>query len=85
MKNKLRTIEAQIVQKLKNNEPRPKFTDSCKKSMYKYGNFQFVEKYQLSVFARSLQNRERLNLDIFQNGGLVENLKFGRKNRSFLA
>ena len=23
--------------------------------------------------------------DIFQNGGFVENLKFGRKNRSFLA
>ena len=30
-KNSLRTIEAQIVQKLKNNEPRPKFTDSYKK------------------------------------------------------
>ena len=26
-----RTIEAQIVQKLKNNEPRPKFTGSYKK------------------------------------------------------
>ena len=26
IKNKLRTIDAQIVQKLKNNEPRPKFT-----------------------------------------------------------
>ena len=26
-----RTIEAQIVQKLKNNEVRPKFTGSCKK------------------------------------------------------
>ena len=31
------------------------------------------------------KNRERLGLDIFQNAGLVENLKFGRKNRSFLA
>ena len=28
IKNKLRTIEAQIVQKLKNNEARPKFTGS---------------------------------------------------------
>ena len=30
-KNSLRTIEAQIVQKLKNNEARPKFTASYKK------------------------------------------------------
>ena len=28
IKNKLRIIEAQIVQKLKNNEARPKFTGS---------------------------------------------------------
>ena len=31
IKNSLRTIEAQIVQKLKNNEARPKFTGSYKK------------------------------------------------------
>ena len=31
IKNKLRTIEAQIVQKLKNNEARPKFTGSYKR------------------------------------------------------
>ena len=30
-KNNLRTIEAQIVQTLKNNEPQPKFTGSDKK------------------------------------------------------
>ena len=30
-KNSSRTIEAQIVQKLKNNEARPKFTGSYKK------------------------------------------------------
>ena len=30
-KNSLRTIEAQIVQKLKSNEARPKFTGSHKK------------------------------------------------------
>ena len=30
-KNSLRTIEAQIVQKLKNNEARPRFTGSYKK------------------------------------------------------
>ena len=30
-KNSLRTIEAQIEQKLKNNEARPKFTGSYKK------------------------------------------------------
>ena len=29
--NNLRTIEAQIVQNLNNNEPRPKFTGSYKK------------------------------------------------------
>ena len=31
-KNSLRAIEAQIVQKLKNNEARPKFTGSYKKA-----------------------------------------------------
>ena len=31
-KNSLRTIEAQIVQKLKHNEARPKFTGSYKKN-----------------------------------------------------
>ena len=31
-KNSLRKIEAQIVQKLKNNEVRPKFTGSYKKA-----------------------------------------------------
>ena len=30
----IRTIEAQIVQKLENNEARPKFTGSYKKSVY---------------------------------------------------
>ena len=36
-KNSLRTIEAQIEQKLKNNEARPKFTGSYKKkSVYQY-------------------------------------------------
>ena len=34
IKNSLRTIEARIVQKLKNNEARPKFTGSYKKSVY---------------------------------------------------
>ena len=33
-KNSLRTNEAQIVQKLKNNEARPKFAGSYKKSVY---------------------------------------------------
>ena len=33
-KNNLRTIETQIVQTLKNNEPQPKFTGSDKKSVY---------------------------------------------------
>ena len=36
-KNSLRTIEAQTVQKLKNNEPRPKYTSfikNKKKSVY---------------------------------------------------
>ena len=32
-KNSLRTIEAQIVQKLKNNEARPKLISSIKKSV----------------------------------------------------
>ena len=33
-KNSLRTIEAQIAQKLKNNEDRPKFTGSYKKNVW---------------------------------------------------
>ena len=37
-KNSLRTIEAQIVQKLKNNEARPKFTGSYKKNPRIYYN-----------------------------------------------
>ena len=39
------------------------------------------------VTRRSLGTKvgERLVLDIFQNGGLVENLKFGRRNPSFSA
>ena len=36
IKNTLRTIEAQIVQKLKNNEARPKFTGSYKKKKRVY-------------------------------------------------
>ena len=38
-KNSLRTIEAQIVQKLKNNEARPKFTDSYKKKRVWYDSY----------------------------------------------
>ena len=37
-KNSLRTIEVQFVQKRKNNDTRPKFTGSYKKSVY--SNFQ---------------------------------------------
>ena len=37
--NSLRTIEAQIVQKLKNNEARPKFTGSYKKKKSTYIKF----------------------------------------------
>ena len=46
-KSSLRTIEAQIVQKVKNNEARPKFTGSYKKkSVYSrewhWNNFGFL-------------------------------------------
>ena len=37
-KSSLRTIEAQIVQKLKNNEARPKFTGSYKKKSVYWGS-----------------------------------------------
>ena len=40
-KNSLRTIEAQLAQKLKNNEARPKFTGSYKKK-------RVVDNYKLS-------------------------------------
>ena len=45
-KNSLRTIEAQIVQKLKNNEGRPKFTGSYKKKAY---NFACLKKITLLI------------------------------------
>ena len=52
-KNNLRTIEVQIVQKLKNNEPRHKFTGSyIKKSVYRkpiMKNRQ-INKLKLKVF-----------------------------------
>ena len=38
-KNSSRTIEAQIVQKLKNNEARPKFTGSYKKKSMQLYNY----------------------------------------------
>ena len=43
-KNSLRTIEAQIVQKLKHNESRPKFTGSYKKKRV-FGVFSGVISY----------------------------------------
>ena len=56
-KNSLRTIEAQIVQKLKNNEARPKFTGSYKKkacnqlfgNIRKYENLQKVNQSKIKV------------------------------------
>ena len=39
-KNSLRTIEAQIVQKLKNNEARPKFTGTYKEKACSFKNIQ---------------------------------------------
>ena len=47
-KNSLRTIEAQIVQKLKNSEARPKFT---KKSVYSCEVFDGKLKQNYSWFA----------------------------------
>ena len=44
-KNILRTIEAQIVQKLKNNEARPKFTGSYKKK--NRAEIEMRSKYQI--------------------------------------
>ena len=44
-KNSLRTIEAQIVQKLKNNEARPKFTGSYKKKSVYASLMQLLGKY----------------------------------------
>ena len=43
-----------------------------------YDMLRYASEY---VPKRKFKNRERLGLDIFQNGGLVENLKFGRKSK----
>ena len=48
-KNSLRIIEAQIVQKLKNNETRPKFTGSYKKKACICSNFQLISIKNLSA------------------------------------
>ena len=50
-KNSLRTIEAQIVQKLKNNEAWPKFTGSYKKKRVFNGN----TKWQMHTVVQSLK------------------------------
>ena len=54
------------------------------KNEKKYANRRGVP---VSRFCSKFRHRERLGLDIFQNGGIVENLiiKSGRKNCSFLA
>ena len=57
-KNSLRTIEAQIVQKLKNNEARPKFTGSYKKkSVYTIRDrrTQYIVLVSLVAFTLRLQ------------------------------
>ena len=61
-KNNLTTTETQIVQKLKNNEPRPKFTGSYKKKAYKTAN----------AFVLCSQNQSKLQkLDRFAFGAPV--------------
>ena len=48
-----KTTEAQIVQKLKNNELRPKFTGSCIKSVYHRGqSWLLFFSYSLSMILR---------------------------------
>ena len=50
-KNSLRTIEAQFVQKLKNNEARPKFTGSSKKqSVYTNANHACSKYCRLQIY-----------------------------------
>ena len=48
-KNSLRTIEAQIVQKLKNNEARLKFTGSYKKKKSVSGVVSIIEQKGLLI------------------------------------
>ena len=47
-KNSLRTIEAQIVQKFKNNEARPKFTGSYEKKRVKTVKRYYLYPYFIS-------------------------------------
>ena len=49
-KNSLRTIEAQIVQKLKNNEARPKFISSIKKRVVEVEHVHFYCTYKYRCF-----------------------------------
>ena len=57
-KNSLRTIEAQIVQKLKNNEARPKFTGSYGKKACNplFGNIRKQEQFQNNMRLKSPRN-----------------------------
>ena len=57
-KNSLRTIEAQIVQKLKNNEARPKFTGSYKKKSV-YSPYLHRHKTKTDVRLHSLSAKVR--------------------------
>ena len=56
-KNSLRTTEAQIVQKLKNNEARPKFTGSYKKKSVYSENCKGIN-------ARQTQNSDTFSVKI---------------------
>ena len=83
-KNSVRTIEAQIVQKLKNNEARPKFTGSYKKKRVACFLYQPYRKrmWQLSrsrvvLCSEEMQKRDSKNL-------LLSYYIFGAVNNSQL-
>ena len=59
-KNSLKTIEAQIAQKLKNNEARPKFTGSYKKKSVYLLHFCKTLKLYKNVSDRSYQLLSKL-------------------------
>ena len=68
-KNNLKTIEAQIVQKLKNNEPRPKFTGSYKKKRVPQGTL--LAPLLLLLFLDDIETNTDSQMPLFADDCLV--------------
>ena len=87
-KNSLRAIEAQIVQKLKNNEARPKFTGSYKKKRVAFFLYQpyrrrmrQLSRSRVVLCSEEMQKRNSKNLPLsYYIFGAVNNSQLDAKS-----